>query len=39
VITEHRLYQLIRQSGDIRDRRFTIEFENAGVQVYSFTFG
>jgi len=39
VVTGHRLYQLIRQSGDIRDRTFTIEFLDAGVQAYSFTFG
>jgi cytochrome c biogenesis protein CcdA/thiol-disulfide isomerase/thioredoxin len=39
VVNEHRLFQLIRQSGDIRDRTFTIEFLDAGVQAYSFTFG
>jgi hypothetical protein len=39
VVKGHRLYQLIRQSGDIRDRTFTIEFLDAGVQAYSFTFG
>jgi cytochrome c biogenesis protein CcdA/thiol-disulfide isomerase/thioredoxin len=39
VIGEQRLYQLIRQGGDIEDRRFTIEFEDAGAQAYSFTFG
>jgi cytochrome c biogenesis protein CcdA/thiol-disulfide isomerase/thioredoxin len=39
VITEQRLYQLIRQSGAIEDRRFTIEFQDAGAQAYSFTFG
>jgi len=39
VAREHRLYQLLRQSGDVRDRTFVIEFLDPGVQVYSFTFG
>ncbi|MGH8227600.1 MAG: cytochrome c biogenesis protein DipZ [Steroidobacteraceae bacterium] len=34
-----RLYQLIRQRSGIRDRTFTIEFLDPGVQAYSFTFG
>jgi len=39
VVTEHRLYQLIRQKGAIKDRTFTIEFQDAGVQAFAFTFG
>ena len=39
VVTEDRLYQLIRQKGSIRDRIFRIEFLAPGVQAYSFTFG
>jgi Thioredoxin like C-terminal domain len=39
VIDEQRLYQLIRQSGDVREHVFSIEFLDAGVQAYSFTFG
>jgi thiol-disulfide isomerase/thioredoxin len=39
VIREPRLYQLIRQRGDIRDRTFQIEFLDPGAQAYSFTFG
>jgi cytochrome c biogenesis protein CcdA/thiol-disulfide isomerase/thioredoxin len=39
VAKDQRLYQLIRQSGEIRDRTFTIEFLDSGVQAYSFTFG
>lgn len=39
VVTAHRLYQLVRQKGAIKDHTFTIEFEAPGVQVYSFTFG
>jgi len=38
-VTEQRLYQLVRQSGKITDRTFTIEFLDPGVQAYSFTFG
>ena len=39
VVREQRLYQLIRQSGPVQDHTFTIEFLDAGVQAYSFTFG
>jgi len=39
VVNTYRLYQLIRQKGAIKDHIFTIEFEDAGVQAYSFTFG
>jgi cytochrome c biogenesis protein CcdA/thiol-disulfide isomerase/thioredoxin len=39
VIREQRLYQLIRQSGDVREHVFSIEFLDDGVQAYSFTFG
>jgi hypothetical protein len=38
-VTGQRLYQLIRQKGAIRDRTFTIEFLDPGVEVFSFTFG
>jgi cytochrome c biogenesis protein CcdA/thiol-disulfide isomerase/thioredoxin len=38
-VTDQRLYQLIRQKGAIRDRTFTIEFLDAGVEASSFTFG
>lgn len=39
VAREQRLYQLLRQTDGVQDRTFTIEFLDAGVQVYSFTFG
>jgi thiol-disulfide isomerase/thioredoxin len=39
VVTDHRLYQLVRQSGPIVDRTFTIEFVDPDVQAYAFTFG
>ena len=38
-VHEQRLYQLIRQSGAVGDRTFTIEFLDAGVRAYAFTFG
>jgi Thioredoxin like C-terminal domain len=38
-ITEHRLYQLIRQKGAIMDRTFEIEFLDPGAQAFAFTFG
>ncbi|HEY1756915.1 MAG TPA: cytochrome c biogenesis protein DipZ [Bryobacteraceae bacterium] len=38
-ITEHRLYQLIRQKSAIDDRTFEIEFLDPGAQAFAFTFG
>ncbi|RZJ32340.1 MAG: cytochrome c biogenesis protein DipZ, partial [Brevundimonas sp.] len=38
-ISEHRLYQLVRQSGAVRERTFEIEFLDPGAQVFAFTFG
>ena len=34
-----RLYQLIRQPAPISDRRFEIEFLDAGIEAFVFTFG
>jgi thiol-disulfide isomerase/thioredoxin len=39
VITEPRLYQLIRQPQPITDRQFEIEFLDPGVEAFVFTFG
>ena len=39
VVDEHRLYQLVRQRGAVAPHRFEIEFLDAGVQAYAFTFG
>jgi hypothetical protein len=39
VVKEQRLYQLVRQKGAIRDRDFTIEFLDPGVEAFAFTFG
>lgn len=38
-VTEQRLYQLVRQPGDVADHSFTIEFLDPGVSAYAFTFG
>jgi hypothetical protein len=38
-VTEQRLYQLIRQPQPIHDRQFEIEFLDAGVEAFAFTFG
>jgi len=38
VVTEPRLYQLVRQAKPVKDRTFEIEFLDAGVGVFSFTF-
>jgi cytochrome c biogenesis protein CcdA/thiol-disulfide isomerase/thioredoxin len=39
VVSEQRLYQLVRQNGAVADRTFEIEFLDPGVQAYAFTFG
>ena len=39
VVTSQRLYQLVRQTGDVKDHTFSIEFLDPGVQAYAFTFG
>ncbi|WP_333629259.1 thioredoxin family protein, partial [Stenotrophomonas cyclobalanopsidis] len=39
VVNENRLYQLVRQRGTVGPHRFEIEFLDAGVQAYAFTFG
>jgi cytochrome c biogenesis protein CcdA/thiol-disulfide isomerase/thioredoxin len=39
VVTGQRLFQLVRQHGEIRDRTFEIEFLDPGVQAFAFTFG
>jgi thiol-disulfide isomerase/thioredoxin len=39
VVTSYRLYQLVRQRGTVTNHIFEIEFEDPGVQAFSFTFG
>jgi thiol-disulfide isomerase/thioredoxin len=38
-VRDPRLYQLIRQRGQVKDRTFAIEFLDPGIQAFSFTFG
>ncbi len=38
-VKEHRMYQIIRQQGSIKEREFQIEFLTPGVEVFDFTFG
>ncbi|CAN7437058.1 cytochrome c biogenesis protein DipZ [Rhizobium sp. LjRoot258] len=38
-VSETRLYQLVRQSGDVRERTFEIRFLDPGVEAFVFTFG
>jgi hypothetical protein len=39
IVTEQRLYQLIRQPNPVVERQFEIEFLEPGVEVFAFTFG
>ncbi len=39
VVSEQRLYQLVRQAGPVVDRTFEIEFLDPDVQAFAFTFG
>jgi thiol-disulfide isomerase/thioredoxin len=39
LVRDLRLYQLVRQKGPITDHTFVIEFQDTGVQAFSFTFG
>jgi thiol-disulfide isomerase/thioredoxin len=39
IVTEQRLYQLVRQPTPIADRLFEIEFLDPGVEAFAFTFG
>ncbi|MBV9929662.1 MAG: redoxin family protein [Alphaproteobacteria bacterium] len=39
MVRGQRLYQLVRQHGPVRDRTFTVEFLDPGVQAFAFTFG
>jgi thiol-disulfide isomerase/thioredoxin len=38
-VTEARMYQLVRQPGEISDRTFEITFQDEGAHAYVFTFG
>jgi thiol-disulfide isomerase/thioredoxin len=39
IVSSQRTYQLIRQPGAFADRLFEVEFLDAGVEAYCFTFG
>ena len=39
MVSEPRLYQLIRQPKPIADRQFEIEFLDSGLEAFAFTFG
>jgi thiol-disulfide isomerase/thioredoxin len=39
IVSDQRTYQLIRQTSPIGESRFEIEFLDAGVEAYCFTFG
>jgi hypothetical protein len=39
VIQEGRLYQLVRESGAVRERTLEISFVEPGAEAYVFTFG
>lgn len=39
VIDATRLYQLVRQSGPVKPRRFEVRFLDQGAQAFAFTFG
>jgi len=39
IVREHRLYQLIRQTGSVGEHTFSIQFLDADVQAFAFTFG
>jgi hypothetical protein len=38
-VVDQRMYQLVRQPAPIADRRFEIEFLDAGLEAFVFTFG
>ena len=38
-VDRQRLYQLVREPGEIRERTFEIAFDASGVEAYVFTFG
>jgi hypothetical protein len=39
VVSENRLYQLVRQKDGSGERLFEIEFLDSGASAYAFTFG
>ena len=39
IVTQTRLYQLVRQAGGVEERRFEVRFLDPGVEAFVFTFG
>jgi hypothetical protein len=39
VLAEGRLYQLVREHGEVRERTLEITFGEPGAEAYAFTFG
>jgi cytochrome c biogenesis protein CcdA/thiol-disulfide isomerase/thioredoxin len=39
IVTDERLYQLVRLKGEVADHDFVIEFLDPGVRAFAFTFG
>jgi hypothetical protein len=39
IVTEPRLYQLIRQPSTVGDRHFEIGFLDPGIEAFAFTYG
>jgi hypothetical protein len=39
VLTQQRMYQLVRQAEPVVDRMFAIEFFDRGAEGFAFTFG
>jgi len=39
IVSETRLYQLVRQEGEVHERTFEVRFLDGGVSAYVFTFG
>ncbi len=38
-VTQTRLYQMVRQAGDVKERTFEVRFLDPGVKAFAFTFG
>ena len=39
LLTDGRMYQLVRQHGDVRERTLEISVSQPGAEAYAFTFG
>jgi hypothetical protein len=39
LLKDGRMYQLIRQTGEVNDRTLEVTFDDPGAEAYCFTFG